>query len=385
MATQRLYDQDSHCAEFSAEVVSCQQVKNGYAVILSRTAFYPEGGGQPGDTGMLADVRVLDTYERDGEVVHLCEKPMEAGAAVDGKIDWDRRLELMQQHSGEHIVSGIINRRFGYDNVGFHMGAEFVTIDFNGMLDMAQLQDIEREANEIIWSNIAVQTLLPSAEELPKIDYRSKKELTGTVRIVRIAGADVCACCGTHVKMTGEIGFVKLLSCQKFHDGVRIEMLCGRKALAYLSATYEQNRQISGLLSAPPVQTAQAAERLLAEQAQMKLRVTALERRLTAARIDEVRRCGDVLLFESDLSAEALRELADGCAQVCLGRAAVFCGSDADGYKYILAQKGGDLRETAKMLNAELNGRGGGKPEFVQGSVQASRAAIEAFFKAGDV
>lgn len=385
MAAERLYDKDAHCTAFAAKVISCEQVKGGFAVCLDKTAFYPEGGGQPGDTGMLSGVRVLDTYERDGDVVHLCDQALETGSTVDGTIDWDRRLELMQQHSGEHIVSGIIHRRFGYDNVGFHMGAEFVTIDFNGMLDMAQLLDIEREANEIIWRNVEVQTLLPNAEELHTIDYRSKKELTGTVRIVRIEGADVCACCGTHVKMTGEIGLVKLLSCQKFHDGVRIEMLCGRKALAYLTVNLEQNKRICGLLSAPAEKTAQAAERLLSETAQMKQRVTALERRLTAARVEQVRGCGDVLLFESDLSAEALRELADGCAQVCGGRAAVFCGTDTDGYKYILAQKGGDLRETAKSLNAALCGRGGGKPEFVQGSVQAKRADVEAFFKAGDV
>ena len=384
MAAERLYDKDSHCAEFTATVISCEAVKDGYAVILNRTAFYPEGGGQSGDTGMLDDARVLDTYERDGEVVHLCENALEPSSSVSGRIDWQRRLDLMQQHSGEHIVSGIIHRRFGYDNVGFHMGAEFVTIDFNGMLDLEQLAEVEREANEFIWKNVSVETLLPSEEERKNIDYRSKKELTGTVRIVKIEGADVCACCGTHVKNTGEIGLVKLLSCQKFHDGVRIEMLCGRKALAYLSAVCEQNRGISALLSAPPVQTAQAVERLLAETAQMKLRVTALERRLTASRIEAMRDGGDILLFERDLSADALRELADGCAQVCGGRAAIFCGSDEEGYKYILAQKGGDLRETAKALNAALCGRGGGKPEFVQGSVQSSRDAIEAFFKAGE-
>ncbi len=377
---QKLYYEDAHQAQFSAVVLSCEKQGSLYEIVLDKTAFYPEGGGQPGDTGLLGGVRVTDTQERGDEIIHLCDAPLALGRCVDGCIDWMRRFDFMQQHSGEHIVSGIINRLFGYDNVGFHMGADCITIDFNGMLDADQLAEVEREANEKIWQNVPIEILWPDEKELPHIGYRSKKELTGAVRIVRIDGADVCACCGTHVKMTGEIGIIKLLSVQKFHEGARIEMLCGRKAYAYLSEVAEQNKKISGMLSAPAQKTAQAAERVMGELAQTKNRAAMLERRLVSERVEKMAGCGNVLLFEQGLGSEALRELADGCAEVCGGRVALFSGTDADGYRYIIAQRGGDLRELAKTLNDTLQGRGGGKPAFVQGSVQATRAQIEACF-----
>lgn len=228
MTTERLYYQDSHLREFDAQVLACAPGKHGFDVVLDRTAFYPEGGGQPGDTGTLGGVPVTDTHERDGEIVHYCEQPLTPGAHVRGVLNWQRRFDLMQQHSGEHLVSGIIHRRFGYDNVGFHMGAEMITIDLSGLLTPEQLREVEREANEAVCRNLPVEITYPDAETLRTIPYRSKKELTGEVRIVTFPGVDICACCGTHVKATGEIGLIKIFTCEKFHEGVRLEMLCGR-------------------------------------------------------------------------------------------------------------------------------------------------------------
>ena len=225
MATEKLYYQDAHQAAFEARVVSCQPGKHGYDVVLDRTCFYPEGGGQPGDTGVLSGVRVTDTHERGGEIVHFCEQPLSEGQSVEGRIDYARRFEFMQLHSGEHILSGVIHRRFGYENVGFHMGADFVTIDFSGLLTQEDLSAVEAEANEWVWKNVPIEITYPDAEALKAIPYRSKKELTGQVRIVTIPGADICACCGTHVSSTGEIGLIKIFSCVKFHDGVRLEIL----------------------------------------------------------------------------------------------------------------------------------------------------------------
>ena len=287
----------------------------------------------------------------------------------------------MQLHSGEHILSGIVHRRFGYDNVGFHMGADMVTIDFSGMLTEDDLRQIEREANEVVWENREIRISFPPEEELEQIPYRSKKALTGSVRIVTIENADICACCGTHVKATGEIGLIKIFTCEKFHEGVRLEMLCGRRALEYLNGVYAQNRQVSGLLSAKPLETADGVRRTLDELSRQKLRAGALEARLIEMQADGYRDAGDVLLFEDGLSPDSLRRLADAVTTRCGGRCACFSGSDAEGYKYCVGQTGGDLRELTKALNAALHGRGGGKPFFVQGSVQASRREIEAFFK----
>ena len=381
MQTDRLYYKDSHMREFDAQVLSCAPGKHGYDVVLDRTAFYPEGGGQPGDTGTLSGVRVTDTHERGGEIVHYCEAPLTPGAAVHGALDWERRFDLMQQHSGEHLLSGIVHRRFGYDNVGFHMGADWVTIDFSGVLTPEELRAVEQEANAAIWRDIPAEITHPDPEALKTIPYRSKKELTGQVRIVTIPGADICACCGTHVSNTGEIGLLRIFSCVRFHDGVRLELLCGRRALRYLRALTEQNRQVSGLLSAKPLETAGAVQRLLDAEGALKLRAASLEDAVFTQKAQALAGNGNVLLFEPAMSPDSVRRLTDLVMSACGGRAAVFAGSDEAGYKYAVGEQGGDLRQLVRELNTALQGRGGGKPFFAQGSVSASRAAIEAFFR----
>ncbi len=382
MQTIRLYETDSHLRTFEAEVVACRAEGRHFAVELDRTCFYPEGGGQPGDTGVIGGVRVTDTHAKDGAVIHFCEQPLAVGSHVTGEIDFERRFSFMQQHSGEHILSGLIHKHFGYENVGFHMGADAVTIDFNGELTQEQLDALEREANMVIWSDVPVLTRCPSAQELETIPFRSKKALTGQVRIVTIPGADICACCGTHVSHTGEIGLLVILSCVRFHEGVRMEILCGAPAFDYVRTVMRQNRQVSGLLSARPSETAQAAARLLDEHHALKARVSGLERQHFSSLADSFAGSGDVLLFEPELSPDGVRQLADLVMHACGGRAAVFSGADGAGYRYAVAQEDGDLRALTHALNEALHGRGGGKPFFVQGSVQAGRAEIEAFFAA---
>lgn len=381
MATEKLYYQDAHQAAFEARVVSCQPGKHGYDVVLDRTCFYPEGGGQPGDTGVLSGIRVTDTHERGGEIVHFCEQPLAVGQIVEGQIDYGRRFEFMQLHSGEHILSGVVHRRFGYENVGFHMGADFVTIDFSGMLTQEDLSAVEAEANEWVWKNVPIEITYPDAEALKTIPYRSKKELTGQVRIVTIPGYDICACCGTHVSRTGEIGPIRIFSCVKFHDGVRLEILCGRRAYEYVGRLIAENRKNSALLSAKPAETSAAVQRTLDELAAQKLRAGQLETKLFARMAEALPKDGDALLFEEGLTPDGVRRLADAVMQGRSGRAAVFAGTDAGGYAYAIGQVSGDLRGLTRELNACLNGRGGGKPGFVQGNVRAKRAEIEAFWR----
>ena len=377
--TEKLYYIDSHLMQFTARVRSCTPCKQGYAVVLDKTAFYPEGGGQPGDQGTLGGVPVLDTQEQDGEIVHLCQAPVEAGDLVEGIVDRRRRLHLMQQHSGEHILSGFVHQMTGYDNVGFHMGAACVTIDFNGILTAEQLDELEEQTNRYILENHPVQVLLPKQEELAKLPYRSKKELTGQVRIVEFPGADLCACCGVHVKMTGEIGMVKILSCQKFHEGVRLEILAGEAAFRYLSDCFVQNKAVSGLLSAKQTETAAAAERLCRELAEVKFRAARLEESVFAQKADRLADTGDVLLFEEGLSPDGVRRLTDAVFKTCGGRAAVFSKNET-GFFYAIAYHE-DVRGFVKDMNNALQGRGGGKPNFCQGSVSAAKEQIEAFFK----
>ena len=265
METEKLYYQDAYLRTFSAVVMDCQPASDGWRVVLDRTAFYPEGGGQPGDTGALNDVEVWDTHEKDGRVLHYTRQPLPVGERVTGQIHWARRFDHMQQHSGEHIVSGLIHAQYGYDNVGFHLGADLVTIDLNGILDEAQLAELEAQANQAVWADTETQITWPDGPALAALDYRSKKELSGAVRIVTFPGSDVCACCGTHVRRTGEIGLIKLLTVQKFRSGVRVEMACGKRALDWLNAVAAQNHQTSVLLSAKADQTAGAVRRLYDE------------------------------------------------------------------------------------------------------------------------
>lgn len=380
MATEKLFYIDQYLTEGTSTVLSCEQVEGGYAVVLDRTIFYPTGGGQPCDLGTLGGANVTDVSERDGEIVHLCDAPLSVGESVTGRIDFDRRFAFMQQHSGEHLVSGVVHRRYGFENVGFHMGSECVTFDFSGEISAEDLKSIEREVNEIIYRNIKAEVLYPDAEHLHDYPFRSKKELSGWVRLVQFGDADLCACCGLHVAATGEIGLVKLLSTTKFHEGSRVEMLAGIRALDYMNALAEQNREISNLLSAKPFATAAAVRRVSDELASTQYRVTELENRLFAAKAAQYAGKGDVLLFESALSPDAVRRLTDAVMQTCGGRCAVFSGEDGN-YKYAVGQAGGDLRETVKALNVQLHGRGGGKPFFAQGSVAATKDEITAFFE----
>lgn len=377
---EKLYEQDPFLTRFSATVESCVQGKKGWDIILDQTAFYPEGGGQPYDTGLLGGVKVLEVHEREGRVVHTCDGPLEVGAQVEGAIDWDRRFDLMQHHSGEHIVSGMAHAKWGCDNVGFHMGSDVITIDLNVLLDEEQLRELEDEVNRYIWENHPIHITFPSREELDELDYRSKKALTGRVRIVSFPGADTCACCGTHVATSGQVGLVKLLSVQKFREGVRIELVCGGRALRYLNKALDQNHQVSNLLSAKPFETGAAVQRLLDENAALKSRILTMEDARFAALAEQYAGAGDVLLFEEGLSPDGLRRLCDAVLHACGGRCACFSGTDGQGWKYAIGLVGDDLRSFTKELNQTLNGRGGGKPSFVQGSVQADRAAVEAFF-----
>lgn len=380
MATKRLFHTDAYIRRFDALVTGCKKQGKHYAVTLTQTAFFPEGGGQAPDRGHLNGIPVVDVQEGGDEVLHFCKEPLAPGTAVTGEIDWGFRFRLMQQHSGEHLVSGIVNARYGWDNVGFHMGADVITIDFNGPIPAEDLPGIEQAANDAVWANLPSETLLPTREELADIHYRSKKALTGQVRLVRFPEIDLCACCGTHVRHTGEIGLIKLLSCVKFRQGVRIEMMCGAQALEYLSEVEKQNHAISVLLSAKALATANAVQRVVEERNDALYRLGAMELKSFAEKAEALRGKGNCILFEDGLSSDSVRKLTVAVMESCGGRCAVFSGDDEAGYKYAIGEENGDLRAFVKEMNAALSGRGGGKPFFAQGSVSAKKEAIVGFF-----
>lgn len=381
METEKLYYADPFLQEFTATVLTCEEVNGVFKVVLDRTAFYPEGGGQPADHGTLEQAQVTDVHEKDGVVFHTCDKAVEVGQTVTGHLDWARRFDHMQQHSGEHILSGILCSDYQCDNVGFHLGTDVVTIDYNTDISWEQALDAERKANEIIWADRAAEITYPSSAELAALEYRSKKELTGKVRIVTFPEADCCACCGTHVLRAGQVGIVKVLSCQKFREGIRIEIVCGGRALRYLGTVYDQAKAIGQRLSVKPQDTLAAVERLESELSAVKVQMAALEEKAFAAIAKEQAGKSDVVLFQPAMKGDSVRKLADAVAHQCSGLAAVFAGEDRQ-YSYALVRADGqDISGLVKELNKSLRGRGGGRNGFAQGSVQAARGDIESFFQ----
>lgn len=372
-----LFYRDPYCREFDAEVLSCEKAKNGYTVQLSDTAFYPEGGGQPADHGMIGDSHVRDVHRRGGVILHETDGPLEPGRSVHCVIDWERRFRHMQKHTGEHIVSGLIHRRFGYENVGFHMGSE-IQIDFNGPITVQEMQEIEWAANRIVCRNVPVNELFPDEKQLEVLPFRSKKELTGKVRLIEIPDADLCACCGTHVHMTGEIGLIKLLSMEKHKDGVRIYMNAGYEAMEEVFAVYEENRSVSVALSAKMRETSRAVERLKKENEEKNRAVYAVTMKYLDAVLSGVPDHESLVIhFEEGMDKIHLGKLAERLLEEKhAGIAAVLNRTADHRYTYLICSNTIDLRKYVKTLNSTLNGRGGGKPEYIQGAFEASESEI---------
>lgn len=378
-----LFYRDEYAREFDAEVISCQKGKKGYEVVLSDTAFYPEGGGQPADRGTLGQVNVLDVKRRNGEILHITDAPLEPGMTVHGVLDWERRFDHMQQHSGEHILSGVVHAQFGYDNVGFHMNDEVVTVDFNGPITWEEAMELEDKVNAYIWTDAESRELYPSEEELKAMDYRSKIELKGKVRLVEYPGADLCACCGTHVAHTGEIGLMKILSVSRHKDGVRMEMLFGGRAMKDYDRKHLLNTEFSCRLSAKPYETGEALQRVLDEMNAMKFRMQAMNERYYAMRATSIPVGEPVIFFnEPGMSMVEIRKFCDYLISTGKVKTAMIISpKDKESVNYVMGSADLNMRDVGKLLNEELHGRGGGRPEMVQGSFQAGAEAVEQAFR----
>ncbi len=375
--TEKLYYKDSHKKEFEARVLRCEKNAqgDGYRIVLDRTAFFPEGGGQFGDIGWLNEVKVTDTREKGGIIFHETKEPLEEGSTVKGRLDFEVRFDRMQQHTGEHILSGLVHYLYGYDNVGFHLGEEITTLDFNGELTGEQVEDLELRANGAVFGNVPVQVLYPSKEQLQKVDYRSKIEIEGQIRIVSIPGYDICACCAPHVDRTGEIGLIRIVGCEKHRGGCRMTILCGFRALRDARRKQQSVTEVSVALSAKPERIGEAVQHLREEQTKLREQLNRvqeryLEQKLSALSKEETCVC----IFEEELDTIAARNFVNRAMEQCSGICGAFIGTDEKGYHYILGSRNVDVRVCAKMLQERFHGKGGGKPEMVQGSLTTGTA-----------
>lgn len=384
MDKSRLYYQIPYVKSFMCTVEELTPGKDGtWLALLNQTGFYPEGGGQPSDTGTLGGVRVLSVHEQDGRILHQLEAPPELGALVEGVIDWSARYDHMQHHTGEHILSGLVHSHYGYDNVGFHMGAEEVTMDFNGLLTMEQLEELEEEANRLVYRDVPVEESFPEGEELAALEYRSKKELSGLVRIITVPGADICACCGTHVKTTGEVGIIKVTGMIHYKGGVRVSMLCGRKALLDYRQKIRTVTRISNLLSAKPELIGAAVEKLKADSQDKEFQIGKLSLQLFALKAASYEDSeAPLVLFEEGLAPVRLRQLCTMLYEQNKGGVVLVCsGSEQQQeYQYALGSARADMRALSKQLNSRLNGRGGGSSLMAQGTYHGSSQVIAQVF-----
>lgn len=379
--TEKLYYEDAYLHEFTALVTACEAGKDGFLIELERTAFFPEGGGQPADTGYIGEARIRDVHEKDGRIWHCADRALPVGEQVSCAIDFEQRRRRMQNHSGEHVFSGTIHRLYGLNNVGFHMGADCMTVDFDGELTEEQLTRAETLANEAVRENLPIRVFFPEREELAKLPYRSKKELDGAVRLVEIPGVDLCACCAPHVRQTGEIGLIKLLSAERHRGGVRLELLCGLDALEDYRRRQAESGAVSRLLSVPKEQVASAVERQLTVQTSQKERIAALSLALASKIADaQPETDGNLVVFDELLDEVALRELTNLLMAKCRV-AAVFSASGDGGWRYIIGSRSVDLRAGAREINAGINGRGGGSQSMIQGRASADADQICTFFK----
>ena len=378
--TEKLYDKDSHLKEFSATVLSCEKLGEKYAVKLDKTAFFPEGGGQVSDIGNIGEAAVLDVQIVGNEIIHYLSRPLNVGEEYACTLNWDRRFRNMQNHSGEHIVSGIVHRLYGLNNVGFHLGTE-MTVDFDGAISREQLLEVELLANKAVWENVPIRAYYPDEKELKALDYRSKLELTENVRIVDIEGYDLCACCAPHVKKTGEIGLIKILDSFKNKGGVRIFIKCGIDALDDYNDKYLNVQKISNLLSVKQYEAAAAVDRLSDENRQLKFEIASLKKRLIAEKAKSfVPETEKTAVFEEGLDIKELQLFADLLYKKSGGIRGVFSGQGGN-YSFAVCGEETELDLFFKEFKEKLNARGGGRNGVVQGTVAADKNEIEGFFR----
>ncbi len=385
----KLYDLDAYAKEFDAQVVSCEAVtynkQDVYAVVLDQTLFFPEEGGQSPDKGTINGTEVLDVQIKKDVITHYIREAIAAGTTVHGVIDWAHRFSNMQQHSGEHIFSGIVHRDYGFNNVGFHLSDNIVTMDFDGVLTAEQVADVEYKVNEAIIKNVEITTAFPSKEELASLEYRSKIEIDGAVRIVTVDGFDVCACCAPHVKRTGEIGMLKVMSVQNYKGGVRISMLCGFRALQAFREKADVVSALTNLLSTSQETIVERVGQMKDTVQELKLQLGEMKQTMMFAKAYEIpAEDKDAILFEEELDTAIMRNVVNGLASIHPGINAVFVGNDDEGYRFILGSEIEDCTVVAVNLREAFGAKCGGSATMIQGSVSTTKEKLEAFFEPYD-
>lgn len=377
--TEKLYEKDAYIKEFTATVIDCISADNAFKIILDKTAFFPEGGGQASDMGVLDETEIFDVQIEDKTIYHYAKEPIKVGSEIIGKIFFERRFFFMQNHTGEHIVSGIAHRYFGVNNVGFHLSEDFVTVDFDKELSREQLNIVEYLANQTVWQNLPVRAYFPTEEELEKTEYRSKKEIDGAVRLVEIKDTDICACCAPHVKNTGEIGIIKLLDTEKMRGGIRIILKCGNFALQDYKNKYQNVFQISTLLSAKQENAYESVQKLDEKCTIASQKITELKKKIADMAVSAASQ-NDTCIFVDGCDVKELQLLADKLHKKFGGIRAVF-SENTGNFSFAICAEDDELQELFAKFKSQFTVRGGGRGGMVQGTVEATSESINLFFE----
>ncbi|MCQ2451033.1 MAG: alanine--tRNA ligase-related protein [Clostridia bacterium] len=373
MITLKLYDDNAFLSEFSAKVLSCEKIEDEkYKIILDKTAFFPEAGGQPCDKGTVNDLAVTDVQIEDGEIYHYVNKRFSVGESVEGKIDFKRRFNFMQNHSGEHIVSGIVFKLFGLNNVGFHLNEELMTLDFDGILSPEQIRRVEKLANIAVWENHIIKTYYPTATELEKILFRQKKEISGDIRLVEIKDVDICACCAPHVLTTGQIGIIKLISSEKMRGGIRITAKCGSFALEDYEEKLNSVFKIGNLLSLKPNEVGEGVEKLTDKQNELKQENSKYKKQLISYIAKEV---DTSVFYIENFEMSELQILADTIHKNTNKIITVFSGSDNE-YSFVICGDDTEVNELFSKVKENLEVKGGGRNGMINGKVTADKQTV---------
>lgn len=374
---EKLYYEDAYETRFTAMVESIDEK----GIVLDKTAFFPEGGGQSSDIGVLGGVRISDVQEENGVIYHKTDEPVSfcVGDIVEGEINFEKRFSDMQNHSGEHIISGIVHNTFGYDNVGFHLNEKEIALDFSGVIDSDKISEIELEANRAVWKNIEINSFFPDEADKQSIAYRSKKEIDSQLRLVEIKGIDICACCAPHVRRTGEIGIIKIVGYEKHRGGTRVYILCGERALRDYNVKQRENKKIGNLLKTPEHETSSAVEALIKKKSELEYEIGKLnnESALISADAYEEK---DIIVAIDRYTGQALTHFANALREKAHKLVAAFGRTGENTFQYMLISKCGDIRSVVCDMNNALSGKGGGKNGTAQGSVNCKEEDISNFF-----
>ena len=369
--TQKLYEIDSYCREFKAVVESCESDGEYYYIVLDKTAFFPEGGGQAADQGTINSATVFDVQIKDDIIIHKTDVPFEIGTEVDCSLDWELRFSRMQSHAGEHVVCGIVHSLFGYDNVGFHMSEAVMTVDFSGPLSQEDLEKVEYEANLAIHRNTPIFATYPSKDELKDIHYRSKLDIQEGIRLVTIQDVDCCACCAPHPSSTGAIGVIKILDSCPRKKGTRIEMVAGIHAYKDYVALHNSTKAMMGMLSAARDNVKDAVSKQIEFVAALKYENQKMSKKLAFFELNPVMIDDSAYAVTENSSYDDLIFCANSLIEKGVGRCILLSKTDDENYIYVISSTKNDVREVVGKLNSALNGKGGGRDTHAQGKIVA--------------